>query len=74
MLPSEEQAIILQIVNAHPEGITTPEIVSEFVGDVPDYDLSFHRARVYKKLKTLEKYGQIEKAEILNTGNIWKPR
>lgn len=57
MLPSEVVAKINDIVSEHPDGITSSEVTTLLLGELPPYEFSIRRSFVCSKLRKLEKWG-----------------
>ena len=57
MLPSEVLARLTEIVAEHPEGITSAEVTTLLLGELPPYEFSIRRTFVCSKLRKLEKWG-----------------
>lgn len=57
MLPSEVLERLTEIVAEHPEGITSAEVTTLLLGELPPYEFSIRRTFVCSKLRKLEKWG-----------------
>lgn len=50
---------VMEILNEHPQGLTTADLTRLVYPDIRDYEMDGRRSVIYGKLRGLEKYGMV---------------
>lgn len=54
---------VMEILNEHPQGLTTADVARLVYPDMRRYEMDGRRSVIYSKLRGLEKYGMVRHTE-----------